>query len=195
LGPATIQTEASAESAGMTALLLEVARTGSRPAFARMFAWYAPRLKTYLRRIGADDATAEELVQETMLTVWRKAAAFDPAKAGASTWVFTIARNLRISALRRERHPEPDGEDAAAEIADPALAADAAMIREQADVRIRLALAALPPEQREVVTLSYYEDQPHIEIAARLKLPLGTVKSRLRLALQRIRAGLGEIEL
>jgi len=176
--------------ARMSDLLSAVAQAGDRRAFAQLFQYYAPRLKTYMRKLGTEDAVAEDLAQEAMLTVWRKAASFDPGRASAGTWIFTIARNLRIDMLRKERRPEIDVDDPEL-VPDPTPRADEVMVTEQGERRVRAAMAALPAEQTEVVTLSFYEDTPHAEIAARLKIPLGTVKSRLRLAMKRIRSDLG----
>ncbi len=170
-------------------LLRRVADGRDRAAFQTLFEHFAPRMKAFLMRQGAGSQVAEDLAQEAMLTVWRKAALFDPAKASAATWVFTIARNLRIDMLRRERRPQfnPD---------DPSLAPDAERgadreleARESEDA-LRLALRGLPPDQTEVVMLSYFSDKPHSQIADELGIPLGTVKSRLRLALARLRASL-----
>jgi RNA polymerase sigma-70 factor (ECF subfamily) len=175
----------------MAAHLSAVATHRDQSAFAELFRHYAPRIKSYLRRLGAEDAVAEELAQEAMLTVWRKAEHFDPDRAGAGTWIFAIARNLRIDRLRRERRPEIDEDDPAL-VADPAPPADEALETGRRDQRLRAALSRLPPDQARVVALSFFEDVPHSEIATRLDVPLGTVKSRLRLAMGRIRALLGE---
>jgi RNA polymerase sigma factor (sigma-70 family) len=186
-----LSVEPQNRAARMSDLLVAVAQAGDRQAFAVLFQHYAPRLKTYMRKLGTDDAVAEELAQEAMLTVWRKAASFDPGRANVGTWIFTIARNLRIDTLRKERRPEIDADDPEL-VPDPTPRADEVMVTEQSERRVRAAMAALPPEQTEVVTLSFYEDTPHAEIAARLKIPLGTVKSRLRLAMKRIRSELGD---
>lgn len=175
----------------MTALILSVARRQDRKAFAQIFGHYAPRVKSYLMRHGADDGQAEEVVQETMLAVWRKAALFDASKASAGTWIFTIARNLRIDAIRRSRRPEFDAEDPAF-VPDPESAPDEALQADRMRLKVREALKDLPEEQASVVKLSFFEDKPHGEIAKELSLPLGTVKSRLRLAMRRIRTALGE---
>lgn len=176
-----------------SALVEAVARRQDRQAFARLFQHYAPRVKSFLLRQGADDGQAEEVVQETMLAVWRKAALFDATKASASTWIFTIARNLRIDMIRKARRPEVIADDPAF-VPDPEEAPDVAMQVDQMRVRVRAALKDLPDEQATVVQLSFFEDKPHGEIAKQLALPLGTVKSRLRLAMRRIRTALGEYE-
>jgi RNA polymerase sigma-70 factor (ECF subfamily) len=172
-------------------LLSAVAQSGDRQAFALLFQYYAPRLKTYMRKLGTEDAVAEELAQEAMLAVWRKAASFDPSRAAAGTWIFAVARNLRIDMLRKEKRPEIDLDDPEL-VPDPAPRADEVMATQQSESRVRAAMVGLSAEQTEVVTLSFYEDTPHAEIAARLKIPLGTVKSRLRLAMKRIRSELGD---
>lgn len=172
-------------------LLLAVGRARDRTAFAALFDHFAPRLKAYLRRLGADAAAAEELVQEVMLLVWRRAETFDPAQASAGTWVFTIARNRRIDALRREQRPEIDPDDPAL-VPDPVEPADRALETAQAAGRLRAALKDLPTEQAELLRMAYFEDKPHSAIAAERGLPLGTVKSRLRLALDRLRKVLRE---
>ena len=175
----------------MTAALARLARGPDREAFADLYAFYAPRIRTYLRRLGADPAAAEDLAQEAMATVWRKASFYDPARASAGTWIFAIARNLRVDALRRERRPQIDPED-------PALAPDApespemVLTGSRTTAALHEALAALPPEQAHLVELSFFQDRPHSVIAAELGLPLGTVKSRLRLAIARVRKAIGE---
>lgn len=172
-------------------LLLAVGRVRDRAAFAALFGHFAPRLKAYLRRLGSDGPAAEELVQEVMLLVWRRAETFDPTQASAGTWVFTIARNRRIDALRREQRPEIDPDDPAL-VPDPVEPADRALETAQDSGRLRAAIKELPPEQAELLRMAYFEDKPHSVIAAERGLPLGTVKSRLRLALDRLRKALRE---
>jgi RNA polymerase sigma-70 factor (ECF subfamily) len=169
--------------------ILSIARDRDRAAFARLFAHFAPRLKAYLARLGADAATADELVQEVMLLVWRRADTFDPTQANANTWVFAIARNKRIDGIRRERRPEIDPEDPALVPARPE-AADDLVASRQDGIRLRAALEGLPPEQAALLREAYYEDKPHSQIAEESGLPLGTVKSRIRLALVRLRNSL-----
>jgi len=174
----------------MTTLLLRVA-DADRAAFAALYAHYGPRLRTYMRKLGADAVAAEDLVQEAMATVWNKARLFDPAKANANTWIFTIARNRRIDLIRRERRPELDAEDPSLQDQAPDSPEQAIITRRNA-AAIRAALADLPPDQADVIRMSFFEDRPHGAIAAALGVPLGTVKSRLRLAFRRFRKALGE---
>ena len=172
-------------------LVLAVARQRSRPAFAALFGHFAPRLKSYLMRLGAEAGQAEELVQDVMLQVWHRAETFDPAQANASTWVFTIARNKRIDAIRRERRPEIDLSDPAL-VPEPVEPADRSLETGQENARLNAAIGALPNEQAELLRLAYYEDKPHSTISAERGIPLGTVKSRLRLAVDRLRRLLRE---
>lgn len=168
--------------------IVAVARVRDRTAFATLFTHFAPRVKAYLRRHGASATAAEDLAQETLLAVWHKAASFDPARASAATWVFTIARNLRIDALRHERYPatlahdpEPAGDHH-----------DAGIAQAERQRLVAQALADLPIEQAEVIRLAFFEDRSHTEIERRLGLPLGTIKSRLRSAMRRLRQALGQ---
>jgi RNA polymerase sigma-70 factor (ECF subfamily) len=174
-------------------LLLRIAGR-DRAAFASLFTLVAPRVKAYLMRLGAAAAAAEELTQDVMLTVWRKADQFDPGKAGPLTWIFVIARNRRIDALRRERstitygaHPP----ESAAEATEPG--GDARVEGAEREARIREAMDCLSAEQQEVVRRSFFEDEPHSAIAEALGVPLGTVKSRLRLAMAKLRDRLEDL--
>jgi RNA polymerase sigma-70 factor (ECF subfamily) len=175
----------------MSVLLVAIATTRDKQMFARLFDYYAPRVKAYLMRHGTDSASAEELAQEAMLIVWRKAESFDPEKASAATWIYTIVRNLRIDALRKLRRPEFDVDDPAF-VPDPPQTPDVVLQSGQLEQRVKDALRQLPEDQAVVVRLSFFEDKPHGEIAEQLSLPLGTVKSRLRLAMRRLQPLLGE---
>ncbi|CAO3417907.1 sigma-70 family RNA polymerase sigma factor [Azospirillum doebereinerae] len=167
-------------------LLVAVGRGRDRLAFGTLFGHFAPRLKTYLRRLGCESGAAEELVQEVMLLVWRRAETYDPVQASASTWVFTIARNKRIDTLRREQRPEIDPNDPAL-VPEPDETAERRLESRQSNDRLRAALKDLPPEQAELLRMAYFEDKPHSVISAEHGIPLGTVKSRLRLAMERLR--------
>jgi RNA polymerase sigma-70 factor, ECF subfamily len=169
------------------ARLIGLVAAQDRQAFAQLFKHFAPRLKAFHLRAGLTDAAAEELTQETMILLWRKAASFDPARAAAATWVFTITRNLRIGLTRRQRGTPPELEPE--ENLTPS--AEAQYLSAECVMRMHSSLAALPPEQRQAVELSFFADTPHATIASALKLPLGTVKSRIRLALARLRDALG----
>jgi RNA polymerase sigma-70 factor, ECF subfamily len=174
-----------AESLDAEGLIEAIAQRGDRAAFGALFSYYAPRLKAYLVRRGAAAELAEELAQETMLAVWRKASLFDAGRASASAWIFTIVRNLTIDQRRRDR--PMGGEIGQAEEADTRPLPDHLIDAARRSARLRSALATLPPEQADVVRLSYFDDRPHAEIERALAIPLGTVKSRLRLAIARLR--------
>jgi RNA polymerase sigma-70 factor (ECF subfamily) len=165
--------------------IVAIAKARDRQQFAALFAHFAPRLKSFFLRLGVPPGVAEDLAQDTMLMVWRKADRFDPERAAASTWIFTVARNLRIDLKRRERDPALLAE--LYDGADEPTPSDN-MLSAERDGRIREALTALPAEQAEVIRLSFFEDRPHSQIADDLKIPLGTVKSRVRLAMARLRA-------
>ena len=172
-----------------SARIAAITERQDRAAFTDLFNHFAPRVKAYIVRNGASESQAEEIAQEALLSVWRKAALFDPRAASASTWIFTIARNLRIDATRRERRGgaiRVDEVEAEFEVDDAPLP-DTRLVADEAEARVRAVLGALSNEQREVVRMSYFEDKAHAEIAERLQIPLGTVKSRLRLALNRLR--------
>jgi len=168
------------------ALLVRVAVSQDRAAFQSLFVHFAPRIKAWMIRAGSGPQQAEELAQEAMLSVWRKAALFDPARASAATWIFTIARNLRIDAIRRERHPTFDPADPAF-MPDGSVAADAELQKRQQAQAVRRALETLPAEQAQIIFLSFLSDKPHSQIAGELGIPLGTVKSRIRLAMARLK--------
>ena len=174
-------------------LIEAVARSHDRDAFARLFAQFAPRLKSYLMGLGTSPAAAEELVQETLLAVWRKAASFDRTRAGAATWLFTIARNLRIDAARRERTALAYSIDLADE-PDAPEQPDAQVSATEREGRVREALQTLPPDQVTVIRLAFFQEKAHSEIADELGIPLGTVKSRVRLAMARLRERLEELK-
>jgi len=182
----------SAETvAGATDLMRRIAEDKDRQAFEVLFAHFAPRVKSYMLKLGANDALADELAQETLLAVWRKAEKFDRAKAAPSTWIFTIARNLRIDAYRKTVRPELDPNDPAL-VPDPEEPQDHRVDRLQRAEAVRRAMSALSDEQADVVRLSFFEDLSHSIIAERLDVPLGTVKSRLRLAFAKIREAVGD---
>jgi RNA polymerase sigma-70 factor (ECF subfamily) len=153
-------------------------------AFAELFAHFAPRVKAFLMKSGASPSMAEECTQEVMATLWHKAHLFDPSRASVATWIFTIARNKKIDALRKQRRPEPEnlewGPEAEPEAAD-------ILVLQQESQQLTEAMAALPSQQRELIEKAYFGDLSHSEIAAETGLPLGTIKSRLRLALSKLR--------
>lgn len=167
-------------------LMAAIAAAQDREAFAELFAFYAPRVKAYMLRLGAGTALAEELTQEVMLTVWRKAGLFDRSQASVSTWIFRIARNRRIDAARRAKSADIDSDDPTL-LPEAPVAPDDAASSAETEVRVREALTTLPDEQLDLLKQAFYDGLSHREIAERTGLPLGTVKSRIRLAFGKLR--------
>lgn len=167
-----------------SAYVLRVKDHQDKQAFAELFRHFAPRVKAFLMKSGAEMTLAEECAQEVMATVWQKANLFDPSRASASTWIFTIARNRKIDAIRKMRRPEPEDLSWGPE-EEPDQAETLAL--QQETEALGEALASLPDKQRDLIEKAYFGDLSHSEIAAETGLPLGTIKSRIRLALDRLR--------
>ncbi len=163
-----------------------VARDRDRAAFELLFDHFAPRINGYLQRLGLPMQQAEELTQEVMVVLWHKAALFDPAKSSLSTWLFRVARNRRIDAVRRDRSWMLDPSDPMFQPEEP-VSPDRSLDEERRDERIRVAMAELPADQLKLVRYAFFQGLSHSEIAEREQLPLGTVKSRIRLAFGRLR--------
>lgn len=172
------------KSADWTFQLLRIRDARDEAAFIVLFGHFAPRVKAFLIRSGLNGAQAEDCVQEVMATLWHKSHLFDPSRASVATWVFTIARNKKIDLLRKQRRPEPEDLTWGPE-AEPDQA-DALVLQEQTE-HLGVALASLPNKQRELIEKAYFGDLSHSEIAEQTGLPLGTIKSRIRLALERLR--------
>jgi RNA polymerase sigma-70 factor (ECF subfamily) len=183
--------EPKVDNERLSDLIVAIANAGDRGAFAALFKHFAPRLKAFAIRQGVGATTAEELMQEAMLSVWRKSHTFDPKRATASTWVYTILRNKRIDMLRREHRPNMDIDDVPERASESASADDDYEARQTGDL-LRQAMDDLPADQVEVLQKAFFEDKSHSIVAEELTLPLGTVKSRIRLALSRMRSKLPE---
>lgn len=168
-----------------------IAESQDKTAFRDLFSHFAPRVKAMLLKLGMSSENAEEITQEVFVIVWRKAHQFDRVKATASTWIFTIARNKRIDRLRSMGRPEPDPNDPAFE-PDPPQQSDAMLTAQQRSDKVRDAVATLPEDQRDVLIRSYFNEQTQAEIAEETNTPLGTVKSRLRLALGKLKEALAK---
>ncbi|PUB17601.1 RNA polymerase sigma-70 factor (ECF subfamily) [Yoonia sediminilitoris] len=183
-GARKLDTEVTSKRMAWIAQVIAVRDKKDKSAFAELFAYFAPRVKSFLISSGASPDLAEECTQEVMATLWNKAHMFDPTKASVSTWIFTIARNRKIDLLRKQRRPEPEdlpwGPEPEPDQAD-------AMGLQQETQKLGEALATLPPEQRKLIEKAYLGELSHSEIAAQTGLPLGTIKSRIRLALERLR--------
>ena len=181
-------------SADEAADLIEaIASRQDRVAFATLFRHFAPRVKAFIIRGGSDAETAQEVAQEALVMVWRKAASFDRLRASAATWIYTIARNKRIDLLRRSARPI-DAEDWLVVYAPEGEDADKSVLAGQTYTRVKELLGGLSEDQLVVIRKAFFEDKTHTVIAEELKLPLGTVKSRIRLALGRLREALEKDE-
>ncbi|WP_297509159.1 sigma-70 family RNA polymerase sigma factor [uncultured Caulobacter sp.] len=172
--------------AACNALLLRVGRERDRDAFAALFQHYAPRVKTLLIKSGSAPSAAEELAQEAMLAVWRKAHLYDPARASAAAWIFTIARNLRIDSLRRGSSTlyEMDLAFGAEDPPQP----DAILSGAQDAQTVRAAMRTLNPEQALAIEMAFFQEQTHSQISETLGVPLGTIKARIRFGMMKLRA-------
>jgi RNA polymerase sigma-70 factor, ECF subfamily len=177
----------------MDTFLRDIAKNQNPAAFKSVFVAYTPRVRAYMIRRGVDAATAEEIAQETLLTVWRKAALYASATGHPNAWIFTIARNLRVDRLRRER-PCQELTSAVFDLASADQSADDAVADKEVTQAVRLALAQLPQHQREIIQLAYVDGLSHSEIAVRLSLPLGTVKSRMRLGYEKLHSALSDLK-
>ncbi|MBO3762149.1 sigma-70 family RNA polymerase sigma factor [Ciceribacter sp. L1K22] len=187
------QENSAATEPDMPALLMAVAQSRDVEAFETLFRYFAPRVKAFMTRQCRDGQMAEELMQETMMMVWNKAALFDPSRGNVEAWVFTIARNLRISAFRKAQRPVFDPTDPAF-VPDDEPAPDAAYDAKIDARRLHEAMAKLPPEQLELLRYSFFDEVSHRTLAEQLDIPLGTIKSRIRMAFGKLRSALEERE-
>jgi RNA polymerase sigma factor (sigma-70 family) len=173
-------------------LVQAVALRQDRAAFTEIFDYFTPRLEAYLARLGLSAGEAEEIAQEVMITLWRKANLFDPAKSTLPTWLYRIARNRRIDLTRKTRSEPVDPQSPAIlDLADDA-ALDLSLEGSQRDDIMRTMIATLPNDQKRLVILAFYEGLSHQQIADRTQIPLGTIKSRLRLSFSKLRRALEE---
>jgi len=186
-----IEKKRSTDIKVLSSALVSIAEKRDREAFRAIYNHYAPRVKSYLIKQGATVVSAEELSQETLMSVWRKADRYDPQKASAGTWIFTIARNLRIDSLRKENRPQFDPNDPSFLPEHETPPDDNIAISETRDL-VSKAIKELPAEQADVIRLSFYSDKAHTTIANELGIPLGTVKSRMRLAMKKLTILLGD---
>lgn len=177
----------------LSAKLVAIAASADMVAFEALFREFSPRIRAYLLKMTRDAQAAEDLMQETMLAIWRKAGQFDPSRGHASAWIYTIARNIWIDAWRRQRRPAFDPDDPAL-VADPEPDAPKRMEDKESSAALHAALKNLPQEQVELIKLSFFDEASHSTIATRLGLPIGTVKSRIRLAFGRLRTALEDFK-
>ena len=171
------------------AALVNIAKSQDIESFKKIFDYFSPRLKSFLMRSGADEAIAEEIVQETMTIIWIKADYYDPKVASPSTWIYTIARNKKIDILRKSR--KAILEDIETAVLPPIESkADENIEHDQKFDMVARYLDDLPADQLDLLKMNFFEEKSHGEISEITKIPLGTVKSRIRLALEKIRGKL-----
>lgn len=193
-GPSRVNTKSGGQTGGQkdapayseqTLWMLAIRDKRDKAAFARLFDHFAPRLKGFVIRGGAPAAQAEDIVQDVMLSIWRKAHLFDPERAQVSSWIYQIARNRQIDIIRKEGRPVPEALKADETEHEP----DAGQVLglEQETGVLRDALARLNPDQRDMIEKAYIGELSHSDIAETTGLPLGTIKSRIRLGLERLR--------
>ena len=189
----TERPSAAVDSRKMSNLLVRVGQARDRQAFRALFDHFAPRIRSFLLQRRVPKAQAEDITQDVMLSVWRRAASYDPAKAGASTWIYTIARNQHIDQFRKAKRAEQMDETDPSLQPEPAPAADDLCEMSESAQSVGSALETLSPDQRQVIDMAFTEGLSHSEIADRLDLPLGTVKSRIRLAMGKLKTTLGDL--
>jgi RNA polymerase sigma-70 factor (ECF subfamily) len=173
------------------ALMTAVAVHADRDAFARLFTRYAPKVKAHLIARGAPAGVADELTQDVMLLVWRKAALFDARKGSLVTWLYTISRNCLLNHVRAAGRRPAEIDVDTPEPADAPATSEQQLLERERQRGLAASVARLPPEQREILERAYWKGQTLQECADETQVPLGTVKTRVRLALGRLRELLG----
>jgi len=171
------------------AAILNIAESQDIGSFKKIFEYFSPRLKSFLMKSGAEESIAEEIIQETMTIIWTKADYYDPKVASPSTWIYTIARNKKIDILRKSRKAIlEDIETAVLPAVEPKTEEN--IEHDQKFDLIAQQLDSLPKDQLDLLKMNFFEEKSHGEISELTGIPLGTVKSRIRLALEKIRAKL-----
>ena len=170
----------------LRAYLKDVGESQDRLAFSNLFKFFAPRLKSFFIKLGCSDTQSEEIIQEVMISIWTKAKTYNGEKSSVSTWVYTIAKNKRIDKIRKEKKHFAIESDESLEIPIPSIQEDQ-VIASELSKKINSSISYLPKEQAELLKLSYFYEKTHTDIASELNIPLGTVKSRIRLALSKMK--------
>jgi len=171
------------------AAILNIAESQDIGSFKKIFEYFSPRLKSFLMKSGAEESIAEEIIQETMTIIWTKADYYDPKVASPSTWIYTIARNKKIDILRKSRKAIlEDIETAVLPAVEPKTEEN--IEHDQKFDLIAQQLDSLPKDQLDLLKMNFFEEKSHGEISELTGIPLGTVKSRIRLALEKIRGKL-----
>ena len=163
-----------------------IGKNQDKLAFNSIFRYFAPRLKSFLVKAGSTDSQAEEVIQEVMIAVWTKSSTYDSSKSSVSTWIYTIARNKRIDKIRKEKRHYLSESDEGLEIPVDSTQ-EKEIFASQVSNSLKKYMTNLPEEQSKLLKLSYFYNKTHADISEELKIPLGTVKSRIRLALTKMR--------
>ncbi len=163
-----------------------IGKNQDKLAFNSIFRYFAPRLKSFLIKAGSTDSQAEEVIQEVMIAVWTKSSTYDSSKSSVSTWIYTIARNKRIDKIRKEKRHYLSESDEGLEIPVDSTQ-EKEIFSTQVSNSLKKYMSNLPEEQSKLLKLSYFYNKTHADISTELKIPLGTVKSRIRLALTKMR--------
>jgi len=170
----------------LTLCLELIGKNQDKLAFNNIFRYFAPRLKSFLVKAGSTDSQAEEVIQEVMIAVWTKSSTYDSTKSSVSTWIYTIARNKRIDKIRKEKRHYLSESDEGLEIPVDSTQ-EKEIFSAQVSNSLKKYMSNLPEEQSKLLKLSYFYNKTHADISEELKIPLGTVKSRIRLALTKMR--------
>ena len=179
-------TDASVLNIQLSECLNDIAENQNKASFQTIFKYFAPRLKSYLIKLGALENQAEEVIQEVMIAVWTKSASYNKEKSSVGTWIYTIARNKRIDKIRKEKRHYLTESDEGLEIPVQSTQ-ESEILSSQLSVKLKKYIENLPKEQGDLLKLSYFYDKTHVDISEELNIPLGTVKSRIRLALTKMR--------
>ena len=163
-----------------------IGKNQDKLAFNNIFRYFAPRLKSFLVKAGSTDTQAEEVIQEVMIAVWTKSSTYNSDKSSVSTWIYTIARNKRIDKIRKEKRHYLSESDEGLEIPVDSTQ-EKEIFATQVSSSLKRYMSNLPEEQSKLLKLSYFYNKTHADISEELKIPLGTVKSRIRLALTKMR--------
>jgi len=195
--PANMSKQAANEEINFNELLADIGRTQNKDSFIILFNHFAPRIKSFLIKAGLNSESADELAQETMLTIWHKSGNYDPKQSAASTWIFTIARNKRIDLLRKigRNHITSFDDTHEATIQDEAPSPHEITANTEEQNKLSAAIKKLPEDQLSLIKKSFFEFKSHATISQETGIPLGTVKSRIRLALEKLRQQSGVKEL
>jgi RNA polymerase sigma-70 factor (ECF subfamily) len=182
----TVKKSSGISESDLRSFLRDIGEVQDRVSFSNIFRYFAPRLKSFFVKLGCTESQAEEIIQEVMISIWTKAKTYNSDKSSVSTWVYTIAKNKRIDKIRKEKKHYSTETDESLEIPIPSIQEDE-VISSQISDKINKSISYLPKEQAELLKFSYFYEKTHSDIADGLKIPLGTVKSRIRLALSKMK--------